>query len=136
MHGIYNGVISKTLGNKLQSSNFLSMINGPDFIFLTETWKSTDAEVTGYRSIISDAIVSKNCGRNSGGIFLLYKNIFHDCIVKTSSNFLCFIINKRYTKAMKDIYVCVLFIPLSSSKYFDPELFNQSTLLKEGNGKQ
>ena len=32
-----HGVISKTLGNKLQSSDFLSMINGSDFIFLTET---------------------------------------------------------------------------------------------------
>ena len=57
-----HGVISKTLGNKLQSSDFLSMINGSDFIFLTETWKCTDVEVRGYRSIIKDAIVSKNGG--------------------------------------------------------------------------
>jgi len=64
-------------------------------------------EVRGYRSIIKDAIVSKNGGRNSGGIVLLYENIFHDwiSIVKTSPNFLWFTINKRYTKATKDIYV-------------------------------
>ena len=57
----------------------------------------------------------------------LYKNIFHDwiSIVKTSPNFLWFTINKRYTKATKDIYVCGLYIPPSSSKYFDPELFEE-----------
>ena len=111
----------------MQSSDFLSMINGSDFIFLTETWKCTDVEVPGYRSIINDAIVSKSRGRNSGGIVLLYKNIFHDwiSIVKTSPNFLWFTINKRYTKATKDIYFCGLYIPPSSSKYFDPELFEE-----------
>ena len=39
--------------------------------------------------------------------------------------FLWFTINKRYTKATKDIYVCGLYIPPSSSKYFDPGLFEE-----------
>ena len=63
-----HGVISNMLGNKLQSSDFLRMINGSDFIFLTETCKCTDVQVRGYRSIIKNAIVSKNGGRNSRGI--------------------------------------------------------------------
>ena len=77
--------------------------------------------------IIKDAIVSQNGGRHSGGIVLLHKNIFHDwiSIVKTSPNFLWFTINKRYTKATKDVYVCGFYIPPSSSKYFDPELIEQ-----------
>ena len=71
-----HGVISKTLGNKLQSSDFLSMINGSDFIFLTEPWKCIDVEVRGYRSIIKDAKVSKTGGRNSGGIVCCRKIYF------------------------------------------------------------
>ena len=65
---------------------------------------------------------------------MLYKNIFHDwiSIVKTSSNFVWFTINKRYTKATKDIYVCGLYIPPSSSKYFDPELFEELNFSSQG----
>jgi len=44
---------------------------------------------------------------------------------QTSPNFLWFTISKRYTKATKDVYVCGLYIPPSSSKYFDPELFEE-----------
>ena len=81
-----NGLFSKSLGNKLKNSEFLSIINGFDFIILTETWNCSDVEVVGYRSFIQDATISKNGGRNSGGIVLLYKNVFYDCIsfLKTS----------------------------------------------------
>ena len=68
----YQWLFSKSLGNKLKNSEFLSMINGFDFIILTETWKCSDVEVAGYRSFIQDATISKNGGRNSGGIVLLY----------------------------------------------------------------
>ena len=50
--------------------------SGSDFIFLTETWKCTDVEVRGYRSIIKDAKVSKTGGRNSGGIVCCRKIYF------------------------------------------------------------
>ena len=86
-----HGITSKSLGNKLQSTDFLDIINGSDFIIRTETWKSSNVDITGYRSIIQDGVMSKNGGRNSGGIILLYKNVFHDwiSIVKTSPNFFC-----------------------------------------------
>ena len=64
----------------MQSTDFLNMVNGFDFIIVTETWKCTDVEVAGYRCIIQDGTVSKSGGRNSGGIILLYKNILHDWI--------------------------------------------------------
>ena len=33
-----NGLSSKSLGDKLQNIDFLSMINNFNFIFLSETW--------------------------------------------------------------------------------------------------
>ena len=122
-----HGITSKSLGNKLQSTDFLDIINGSDFIILTETWKCSNVDVTGYRSIIQDGVMSKNGGRNSGGIILLYKNVFHDWIsfVKTSPNFLWFKFNKHYTKTTEDIYVCGLYVPPTTSNYFDPEIFEE-----------
>ena len=122
-----HGITSKSLGNKLQSTDFLDIINGSDFIILTETWKCSNVDVTGYRSINQDGVMSKNGGRNSGGIILLYKNVFHDwiSIVKTSPNFLWFKINKHYTKTTEDIYACGLYIKPITSNYFDPEIFEE-----------
>ena len=66
------------MGNKLQSTNFLDTINGSEFIILTETWQSkcSNVDVTGYRAIIQNGVMSKNGCRNSGGIILLYYWIF------------------------------------------------------------
>jgi len=103
------------------------MINGSDFIILTETWKCPNVDETGCRPIIQDGVVSKNGGRNSGGIVLLYKNVFYDwiSIVKTSVNFLWFKINKHYAKTKNDTYACGLYIPPITSKYVDPESFEE-----------
>ena len=122
-----HGITSKSLGNKLQSTDFLDIINGSDFIILTETWKCSNVDVTRYRSKIQDGVMSKNGGRNSGGIILLYKNVFHDwiSIVKTSPNFLWFKINKHYTKTTEDIYACGIYIPPITSNDFDPEIFEE-----------
>ena len=61
-----HGITSKSLGNKLQSTNFLDIINGSEFIILTETWQSkcSNVDVTGYRAIIQNGVMSKNGGRN------------------------------------------------------------------------
>ena len=65
----------------------------------------TDAEITGYRSVIQDAIHSKKGGHNSGGIVLLYNNALRDwfSIVKKSPDFLGFKISKDYNKTNKDM---------------------------------
>ena len=122
-----NGLFPKSLGNKLQSTDFLNMVNRFYFIIMTETWKCTDVEVAGYWCIIQDGTVSKSGGRNSGRIILLYKNILHDwiSITKTSPNFLWFKINKSYAKTMKDLYICGLYIPPNNSNYYYPELFEE-----------
>ena len=112
-------ITSKSLGNKLQSTDFLDIIKGSEFIILTETWKCSNVDVTGYRSMIQNGVTSKNGGRNSGGIILLYKNVFHDwiSIVNTSPNFLWFKsskhIYKRYLRVWPGLY-----IPPIISNYF------------------
>ena len=79
------------------------MVNDFDFVILSETWKHSNVEVSGYRSVIQDATKSRKGGRNPGGIDLLYKNAFQDWIsvVKKSPNFLWFKINKKYAKTTK-----------------------------------
>jgi len=122
-----HGITSKSLGNKFQSTDFLDIINGSEFIILTETWNCSNVDVTDYRSIIQNGVTSKNGGRNSGGIILLHKNVFHDwiSILKTSPNFLWFKISKHDAKTTKYIYVCGLHIPPITSNYFDPEIFEE-----------
>ena len=122
-----NGLFSKSFGNNLENNGFLTITNGFDFVILTETWKYTDVEVTGYRSVSQDAIKSKTRGRNSGGIILLYKNVLHDwiSIVKSSTNFLWFKINKHYTKATTDMYICGIYIPPSNSNHFNPDILDE-----------
>ena len=71
-----NGLFSKSLGNKLQSTDFLNMVNRFDFIIITEPWKCTDVEVAGYRCIIQDGTVSKSGGRNAGGIICYIRIYF------------------------------------------------------------
>ena len=71
-----NGLLSKSfLGNKLQSADFVVMINNFDFIMLSETWKEIDIEVSGYRSIVQAPSKVGKSGRNSGGLALLYNTI-------------------------------------------------------------
>lgn len=53
-----HGITSKSLGNKLQSTDFLNEINGSEFIILTETWKCSNVDIKGYRSIIQNGVMS------------------------------------------------------------------------------
>ena len=77
--------------------------------------------------MIQNATQSRKGGRNSGGLVLLYKNVFHDwiSIVKKSQNFVWFKISKCYAKIDKDIYTCGLYIPPYNSQYFNDELFEE-----------
>ena len=103
-----NGLSSKSLGDKLQNVGCLKVINGYDFVILSETWSESNIEVAGYRSVVTGTSKTAKSGRNSGGLALLYKNEFHDWISvdKASPNFLWYKISKNYTKTTKDIFVC------------------------------
>ena len=81
----------------------------------------------GYKIVTTDTLKTGKCGRNSGGLALLYKLKFDDWISvqKESPNFLWFKISNRYTKTTKDIYVCGTYIPPNNSRYFRPELFEE-----------
>ena len=67
-----------------------------------------------------DATQSRKCGRDSGGIVLLYF-----AIVKKTYNFLWFKIEKDYAKTVIDIYTYGLYIPPCNSPYFNVELFEE-----------
>lgn len=47
----HNGLLSKSLGNKLQSDYAVGKINNFDFIILSETWKEIDIKVSGYKHL-------------------------------------------------------------------------------------
>ena len=112
-----NGIFAKPLGDTLQNNECLNLICQFDFITLCETWKETIIEVAGYRSVISGTSKLGNNGRN--------KNELRNwvSIEKITPNFLWFKISKQYVKTSKDIYVCGIYIPPNSSKYFLPEMF-------------
>ena len=122
-----NGLSSKSLGDKLQNTDCLNMINDFDFIILSETWKSANVEVEGFKIVTSSTSKTGKCGRNSGGLALLHKLKFKDwiSIEKESPNFLWFKISNEYTKTAKDIYVCGTYIPPYNSNYFHPDLFEE-----------
>ena len=122
-----NGLSSKSFGDKSQHSEFLDAINNFDFVILCETWtRSNVVEVRGVRSVTQDATHSRKGGRDSRGLVLLYKDIFHDwiSIAKKTCNFRWFKIENDYAKTVKDIYTCDLYIPPCNSPYFNLELLN------------
>ena len=87
-----NGVSSKSLGDKLRDTDFLRMINSFDFIILSETWKRITVDVDGFAMVTTGAVKTGKCGRNSGGLALLYRSKLNDwiSIQKESPNFLWF----------------------------------------------
>ena len=57
------------------------MINFFDFVILSETWKKVTVQENGYKIVTTDTLKTEKCGRNSGGLTLLYKLKFDDWIL-------------------------------------------------------
>ena len=93
-------------------------------VILSVTWRESNIEVAGYRSVVTGTSKTAKSGRNSGRLALLYKNKFHDWISveKASPNFLWFKISKTYTKTTKDTFVCGAYTLSYSSNYFHPDI--------------
>ena len=122
-----NGLSSKTFGDKLQNYDCLSMINNFDFIILSETWKKSNIQIEGFKTVVTNTMKTGKHGRNSGGLALIYKSKFDDwiSIQKSSPNFLWFKIKKQFSKTEKDLYVCGTYIPPQNSFYFLTDLFEE-----------
>lgn len=75
-----NGVSSNSLGDKLRNTDFLRMIDSFDFIILSETWKRISVDVDGFTMVTTGAVKTGKCGRNSGGLALLYRSKLNDWI--------------------------------------------------------
>ena len=124
-----NGLKHKTLGNKLDNSDFTENIKDHDFNFITETWSNETNCIPGFKAIstkVANPKSKSNC-RKSGGISLLYKTKYEHLIstVKLTKNFLWCRIDKFLFNAEKDLLICGIYIPPEKSPYFDEEIFNE-----------
>ncbi|CAB4039092.1 Hypothetical predicted protein [Paramuricea clavata] len=123
-----NGLHSKVLGDKSKNEDFINQIKTNDFIFLTETWSNTTIYVPGFKAI-SNVIPPKlnHSGRLSGGITLLFNAKFeaYVTVLKNSKHFLWCKISKEILKSENDFYLCGIYIPPETSKYFDSETFDK-----------
>ena len=122
-----NGLSSKTFDDKLQNYDCRNMINNFDFIILSETWKKSNIQIEGFKTVVTNTMKTGKHGRNSGGLALIYKSKFDDWISvqKSSPNFLWFKIKNQFSKTEKDLYVCGTYIPPQNSCYFLTDLFEE-----------
>lgn len=123
-----NGLFHKVIGDKSKNIDFVNSIKSNDLILLTETWSQTNLNLPGYRTInsIKTAKVGQT-SRLSGGITLLFNSKLekHISVIKNSQNFIWCKISREISKSNNDLYLCGLYIPPETSKYFEPELFDK-----------
>ena len=131
-----NGLFHKVIGDKSKNIDFVNSIKSNDLILLTKTWSQTNLNLPGYRTI--NSIKTAKAGqmsRLSGGITLLFNSKLekHISVIKNSQNFIwC-----KISKSNNDLYLCGLYIPPETSKYFEPELFDklqEDTITFSGKG--
>ena len=79
------------------------MINNFDFTILSETWKKSNIQIEGFKTVVTNTMKTGKHGRNSGGLALIYKSKFDDSISiqKSSPNFLWFEIKDQFSKTEK-----------------------------------
>ena len=122
-----NGISSKSLGDKLQNSDFLSNINNYDFVILTEIWNCSKFEISGFKNFTTHSNQKTTSGRQSGGITLLFKDKFKNdfTMIQKSNNSLWCKLSKEIWGCTKDVYVCGLYIPPQNSPHFNSDIFDQ-----------
>ena len=121
-----NGINDKTIGNKLQTTDFSLGVKNSDIIILVETWSDEEPSLPGYKCFLNPTQKFRRSsgGRRSGGIAILYnrskldKNIF---LVKQHSNYMWIKITKEVLSLDKDLFICGVYIPPANSKYFNSE---------------
>ena len=59
-----NGIFAKPLGDKLQNNECLNLICQFDFVILSETWKETIIDVTGYRLVVSGTALDGSAAKS------------------------------------------------------------------------
>ena len=113
-----------------QKMKILLIIKSCDFVFLTETWSSVSVNISGFKAISSNVAPpkSKHKSRLSGGITLLFNNIFQKYVsVVNKSHFsLWCMISKELLNSENHLYLCgvYIYIPPEQSNYYDIEIFD------------
>ena len=117
-----NGLCCKSRNYcKFSDASFIKQIQGHDIIGLIETQSSPETVITlkGYSTVRVDRPKGKRAVRHFGGWALLIKNEIRKGIKfeKQTTDFVWLRMSKTFFGLGDDIYLCLAYIPPSSSQY-------------------
>ena len=108
--------IGKGLCNKLNDSNFTSLISNYDIICLSECWISENDifDVHNYRKVVFPRKRGKG-----GGIVIFYRENLHTCLSVVENVHDCIIWLKLTQSGCEDIYVAFCYFPPENSTFYN-----------------
>lgn len=132
------GMYSSCFGDKSINPDFLNLVNSSDIVIVLETWsrEGNFHSIPHYRELCIPSIKNPKvkCGRDSGGIIVLFKENISNYIfpVKKGRSHIWIKLKKELTSSDLDIYLCAIYIPPNESPYYSDEIFQtlQSEILQ------
>ena len=122
--------------NCLSDYDFLVVVKSNDLVFLNETWQKKDDkfELSDYESVCVPRVESLNntIKRGHGGVGL-YKSTLRAGIniaEKDSSGFIIAQLKRDFFNIEKDLFICFVYILLSTSRYYETPDFDYFDLLE------
>ncbi len=117
-----DGVMSSSIGNKLQDRNVVAVLQQQDIIGLTETHcsKSDNIQLEGYTTSIANRERHPNGRKDSGGVAVLIRNSLRHCtsIVPSASTDVMWVkMKKECMRLESDIFVGFVYISPDSSSF-------------------
>lgn len=116
---------SSTFGLKTSNHEFIDSINNIDLIILHETWRHDNTPSncpSNYNELSLPSLKYPHIknGRHSGGIIIWYRQEHHNYIlpVKKGKTHIWLKISRRLLENSKDVYLCAIYLPPSSSPYY------------------
>ena len=114
-----NGII-----NKLDDCDFVNFISDFDVLLFTETWNSrlSKIDLNGFKFFSCPRPkYNRSAKRNSGGLIIYYKEIYHRHIQLVSINndgIVWLKLSRDFTGSEHDVYFCVCYIPPENSSVY------------------
>ena len=113
------------------------VVKSNDLVFLNETWQKKDDnfELSDYDSVFVPRVENLNntIKRGHGGMGLLYKSTLRAGIniaEKDSSGFIIAQLKRDFFNIDKDLFICFVYIPPSTSRYYETPDFDYFDLLE------
>ena len=114
------------LSNCLNDSDFLNVIQNNDIIFCSDTWEKgyDDFCLQGYESVLVPRPESllNIVKRGHGGVGLFYKSSLKEginIVEKDEKGLIIVQLKHEFFCIIDDVYICFVYVPPSSSRYFD-----------------